>query len=165
MNKKILAIPICIAIVAGMYAASVVSAANDYTLTVESIQNTGLTFNNGTFGTLLAGNTGYINNTFTLVNSGNVAANVTAAFTTFNTTANIYGMNSTADNIAIPGTSFALGSQVAQTYKALGATSTGVLMDDQAPAGGASENWDIRVMVPAGQAAKSYAGTIEITFG
>ena len=63
------------------------------------------------------------------------------------------------DNIL---TNFSLQSAT-QTYTPLGATISGVVMTDDVPANTA-EAWNAKLVIPAGQYAMVYTGTIQITF-
>ena len=162
-NKIVIGLVLVAIALAGVYVAAADSAA--YTLTVNSAQNTAFAFTSGTFGAVNSGVTSTIANTFTLDNTGNIDAHVTAAFTT-GYDASSYGMNNSVNASAadvILGTTFELKSHDG-TFKALGATSAGVEMTDHAVKGHGADVWSIEANVPAGQNSGSYTGTIEITF-
>ena len=160
MNKKILAIAIVLAVIAGTFLASIASAVDpgEYTLTVSSVQNTALTTIDTTFGALTAGNTGEIDPTFNATNAGNVVANVDVKFVVNGT---VYGFNGTTSNI--------LGTNVSMQHDALGwqsllAADTDVRLTGTIAADNASDNFGIRVNVPSGQASGAYTATIAVTF-
>ena len=135
-----------------------VMATENFIVNVISSQNTVLEPGTIYFGDIEAGTTNTIEPTFTLNNTGNLAANITAAFTT--DVGGIYGLINTTHVIA--GTNFSLQS-AAQTYTPLGATVSGVMMVDDVPANTA-EAWNAKLVIPAVQYAMVYTGTIQITF-
>ena len=163
MNTIILAIAICIAMVAGIFAAS---AANptDYTLTVTSAQNTALTSDDTTLPAALAGATSEQTSSFHLNNAGNVAANVSAQFTT--DASGTYGLVSGAN--VIPGTSFYLKAATeGGAYIPLLATASDTLITiegDAVAADNVADYFDVQVSIPANKAAASYTGTVQLTF-
>ncbi|MCG2715197.1 MAG: hypothetical protein L6422_02750 [Candidatus Marinimicrobia bacterium] len=157
MNKKILAIAIVLAIIAGTFLASAVDP-GAYTLTVTSTQNTALTAIDTSFGTVLAGNTTTIDPTFNATNAGNVEATVKVRFVV---NGSVYGFNGTTSNI--------LGTNVSMQHDSLGwqallATDADTILTGPIAADNASDNFGIKVNVPAGKAAEAYVATIAVTF-
>lgn len=131
----------------------------DFIVDITSAQNTALEPGTVNFGVVVAGTTDTIEPTFTLNNTGNLAATVTAAFTT--NVGSTYGFtNSTYD---IGGSNFSLQSNVSGTYTQLLSTASGQTMTDDVPANTA-EAWNARLVIPAGQTALLYSGTIQVTF-
>jgi hypothetical protein len=169
MNTKISSIAICIAIVAGIFAAS---AANigEYTLTVTSAQNTAVTSDDTTLPAALAGATSEQIGSFHLHNAGNVAADVNAQFTTHPASggdAAVYGLFN--DVNVIPGTSFYLKAATeGGAYIPLSAaatTDTLITIDgDEVLADSGADSFDVKVDVPANKVAAAYAGTVQLTF-
>ena len=134
-------------------------AAVDFTANVTSTQNTALEAGDVAFGDITAGTTDEAFTVFTLNNTGNIVANVDAAFTT--DVGGVYGFTNTTYVIA--GTNFSLTENVSASYNALLATSGDQRMSDDVPANTA-EAWDAQLVIPAGQTAALYTGTVEITF-
>ena len=169
MNKIILAIAICIAIVAGIFAASAANV-DDYTLTVTSAQNTALTSVDTTLDAALAGATSTKTSSFYLNNTGNVAADVNAQFTTHPASGidiAVYGLVNGVN--VIPGTNFYLkavtegGSYIA--LSAAATTDTLITADgDEVLTDNAADYFDVQVTVPANQVAAAYTGTVQLTF-
>ena len=132
----------------------------DFTVTINGIQNTALTsvdttFENGIPGTDFAENT--ITLSFYLVNSGSIDADVSAKFTSnYDST---YGLVSGTSTIG--GSNFKLGNSTLDT---LLDTDTSVDLTDAVPGQDTQRNYEVQLRVPAGQSALSYSGTIELTF-
>lgn len=160
MNKKILAIAIVLAVIAGAFIASNASAVNpgNYTLNVTGGQNTALTTIDTSFDNVLAGATSTINPTFNATNSGNVAANVSVRFIANGT---IFGFNGSTSNIT--------GNYTDMQHDALGwqelkSTDEDTNLTNTIAPDNVSDNFGIRVRVPAGQTAEAYVATIAVTF-
>ena len=134
----------------------------DFTITISSGQNTAVTTNTSTaFSAALAGSTNEIADSFDLTNVGNVESTVNAKFTTFRTTT--YGLNGSTS--VIPGTAFSMSEVVADSYVALAATDTGTpITGSNVAADAAVDVWKVKLIVPSGQVAEAYTGTIELTF-
>lgn len=133
-----------------------------FTITINSGQSTTVTTNTDTtFDAALAGSTNELSDSFDLTNVGNVVATVSAKFTTFRDTT--YGLNGSAN--VIPGTAFSMTEVVSNTYVALAATNDGTAISGSNVAADAvADVWKVKLIVPSGQAAESYSGTVELTF-
>ena len=135
----------------------------DFTITISSGQNTAVTANTSTaFSAALPGTTNEIADSFDLTNAGNVIATVDAKFTTNNGT--LYGLDS--DEGGLGGANFSLAT-VGGTYTALLNTDVDQSMDADCnvAADNAADVWKAKLVVPAGQAAAAYTGTVQLTFG
>ena len=133
-----------------------------FTITINSGQSTTVTTNTDTtFDAALAGSTNELADSFDLTNVGNVAATVEAKFTTYRDA--VYGLNGSAT--IIPGTSFSM-AETSQSYVALLATDADQAMGagNNVAADAAADQWKVRLIVPSGQAAESYSGTVQLTF-
>ena len=133
-----------------------------FTITISSGQSTTVTTNTDTtFDAALAGSTNELADSFDLTNVGNVAATVEAKFTTFRTTT--YGLNGSTS--VIPGTAFSMSEVVADSYVALAATDAGTaITGSNVAADAVADVWKVKLIVPAGQVAEAYSGTVELTF-
>lgn len=133
-----------------------------FTITISSGQSTTVTTNTDTtFDAALPGSTNEIADSFDLTNVGNEVATVEAKFTTYRDAT--YGLDGSAT--IIPGTAFAMTEVVANSYIALAATDTGTaITGSNVAADAVADVWKVRLIVPAGQAAESYSGTVELTF-
>lgn len=134
----------------------------DFTITVSSGQSTTVTANTSTaFSATLPGITKEIEDSFDLTNAGNVIATVDAKFTTNNGT--LYGLDS--DEGGLGGANFSLAA-VGGTYTALLNTDVDQAMnaDCNVAADNVADVWKAQLVVPAGQAAASYTGTVQLTF-
>lgn len=159
-NKMAIAI---VALMVAALAAPVVMAADvPYSATVGSGQNTAVTINNASFGSLTAGSTGNeILNSLTLTNDGNVAASVSATFTTVVGTT--YGLEDTTDTYVIGGSKFKIGVNTYELALDDTASPTALGSDNNVPAD-SSVNYDAILDVPSGQHATAYTGTVQLTF-
>ncbi|MCK5397556.1 MAG: DUF2341 domain-containing protein, partial [Thermoplasmata archaeon] len=132
----------------------------DFTVTINGMQNTALTsvdttFETGTPGTDFTANT--ITLSFYLVNSGSIDADISAKFTSnYETT---YGLVSGTSTIG--GSNFKLGNA---TLDALLDNGNSVDLTDNVPGEDTQRNYEVQLRVPAGQDALSYSGAIELTF-
>ena len=139
---------------------------DDFTVTITSSQNTALLTTNTGFTETLAGNTVEIADSFNLTNSGNLDCAVTADFTTFNTSDNVdNGLNGTVSHI--PATAFSLNNTegTTPTWVALSVSASVPMTDDNdVIADNAADTWSAKIIVPAGQYAELYTGTVELTF-
>jgi hypothetical protein len=133
---------------------------SDYTVTVMGSQNTALQTINTNFGTVQAGTTNTISPSFNLTNVGNQPAQIDAKFTTFNGT--VYGLDSISEPIGAA--NFSLKDTSTINWVALSNDGSDQTMTDQVAADAVAHNWDAKLIVPAGQAADSYTGTIELIF-
>ena len=134
----------------------------DFTITISSGQNTVVTTNTSTaFSAALPGTTNEIADSFDLTNAGNVVATVAATFTTSNGT--LYGLDS--DEGGLGGANFSL-SSVGGTYTALDNLDSDTQMnaDTNVAADNVADVWKAQLVVPAGQVAASYTGTVQLTF-
>lgn len=133
-----------------------------FTITISSGQSTAVTANESTaFAAALPGTTKEIADSFDLTNAGNEIATVAATFTTSNGTA--YGLNATGGYIG--GANFSL-SSVGGTYTALDNLDSDTQMnaDTNVAADNVADVWKAQLVVPAGQAAAAYSGTVQLTF-
>ena len=134
-----------------------------YSATVATGQNTYVQSSNGTFGTILVGQSKIINNSVTLNNTGDVNATVDARF---NDSRNgTYGLVS--GGFVLNASNFAL----ARTNENLAVENMNVLSDSGsdvritiAQAFGAITRLAARLSVPQAQPAGDYRGTIILTF-
>lgn len=134
----------------------------DFTITISSGQNTAVTDNESTaFSAALPGTTNEIADSFDLTNAGNIIATVAATFTTSNGT--LYGLDS--DEGGLGGANFSLAA-VGGTYTALDniAGDTQMNADTNVAADNITDVWKAQLVVPAGQAAAAYTGTVQLTF-
>jgi hypothetical protein len=160
-NKIVIAIATLMVVA---LAAPVVMAVGEveYSATVGSGQNTAVTIIDAGFGTVTAGSTGNeIGGSLTLTKTGNVAASVSAAFTTV--VDSIYGLTDSTNVYVIGGSNFKIGVDTKEAALDDTVTPTALGLDNNVPANGAV-NYDAILDVPAGQYATAYAGTVQLTF-
>lgn len=133
-----------------------------FTITIDSGQNTAITDTTSTtFSSALAGSTNEIADSFDLTNNGNAASTVDAKFTTLRDTT--YGLN--GSTYVIPGTAFSMSEVVANSYVALLATDADEeITGSNVAADAVADVWKVQLIVPAGQEADSYSGTVQLTF-
>lgn len=133
-----------------------------FTITINSGQSTSITATTDTtFEAALAGSTNELADSFDLTNVGNAAATVDAKFTTLRDAT--YGLN--GSTYVIPGTAFAMTGVIANSYVALVATDTDTeITGSDVAADDVADVWKVRLIVPAGQEADSYSGTVQLTF-
>jgi hypothetical protein len=161
MKDKLVVMMVFTLIVVNLPLSQVMGAApSDYTVTVLGSQNTALQTINTNFGNVQAGTTNTISPSFNLTNVGNQPAQVDAKFTTFNGT--VYGFNSTSEPIGAA--NFSLKDTSTSNWIALSNDGSDQTMTDIVVADAVAHNWDAKLIVPAGQVADSYTGTIELTF-
>ena len=125
--------------------------------TGSGVPNVAVTVNNVSFSTVVAGSTNEIPISLTLNNTGNASASIKAVFTTSNGT--VYGLNGTSPNI-IPGNNFKLGPNGNEKF--LTSTTTRTPICSLAP--GETLNYTAILIVPPGQTADDYLGTIELSW-
>lgn len=133
-----------------------------FTITISSGQNTAVTANTSTaFSAALPGNTVEIADSFDLTNAGNAISTVAATFTTNNGT--LYGLDSTEGGLG--GANFSLAT-VGGTYTALDnlVSDTSMNADCNVAADNVADVWKAQLVVPAGQPAAAYTGTVQLTF-
>jgi len=130
----------------------------EYTATVRQGQSTSIGAVTGSFGNILRGATAEKSPSFTLTNSGDWDASVEAKFS--NSSSGTYGMTNATEALVIPGTSFSLGpdgSEMAlkatDTYTTIGTVTDGATLD-----------CDAKLIVPDGQTADAYTGTVLLRF-
>lgn len=133
-----------------------------FTITINSGQSTTVTTNTSTtFDAALAGSTNEIADSFDLTNVGNAIATVDAKFTTSRSAT--FGLN--GSSYVIPGTAFAMTEVTADSYVALVATDTDTeITGSEVAADAVADVWKVRLIVPSGQEADSYSGTVQLTF-
>jgi len=166
MNKKrtmVLSISMILIMIGMMLipAAMAIENVDDFTITISSGQSISITTTDDTsFTEVKAGATTVIEPSFGLTNVGNEAGKIDAKFIVNNSN---YGLEGPTDNI--PGTSFYMNSN-GQSYLALAATDTdtpfGAAYD--VAADDVEDDWNVQIIVPAGQTAEAYVGTVQLTF-
>lgn len=130
-----------------------------FTATITNSQNTALLLMNTSFGYMFAGDTLILSPSFNLTNSGNLAANVTATFTSEYD--GVYGFNGTTS--VIGGSNFSMQSD-GGTWSNLDNLDTGTELTDIVIADDSPYNWNARLSIPAGYPSTVHIGTIELTF-
>lgn len=131
----------------------------DFNITLApAVANVAVVVNNAVFSTVLAGSTNEILISLTLTNTGTAPANIEAVFTT-NDGNGVYGLDGTGTNI-IPGDNFKLGPDGSE--KTLTSTTTGSIICTLDV--GQSLDYDAILIVPAGQSADDYLGTIQLSW-
>jgi len=165
MNKKrtmILSISMILIMIGIMLVpAAMGDNVDDFTITVSSGQSISITTtDNVSFTESLPGATVTITPSFGLTNVGNEAGKIDAKFIVNNSN---YGLEGPTDNI--PGTSFAMRSN-AQSYLALAADDTDTPFGAAYDVAGdeVEDDWDVQLIIPAGQTAEAYVGTVQLTF-
>ena len=113
---------------------------------------------NLSFGRMLPGRSSEIHVSITINNTGDVPAEIQAVFKT--NLSGVYGLNGTAGQI-IPGQYFKLGPQGNET--ALSSTSEPIIISTVYAAQEVS--YDAILVLPPGQEADDYAGTVELSWG
>jgi hypothetical protein len=131
----------------------------DFNITLApAVPNVAVVVNNAGFSTVLAGSTNEIPISLTLTNTGTASANIEAVFTT-NDGSSIYGLNGTGTNI-IPGDNFKLGPDGSEQTLTSTTTRTLICTLDA----GQTLDYDAILIVPAGQSADDYLGTIQLSW-
>ena len=125
--------------------------------TGSGVPNVAVTVNNVSFSTVVAGSTNEIPISLTLNNTGNASALIKAVFTTSNGT--VYGLNGTSPNI-IPGNNFKLGPDGNEKFL----TSTTIETSICTLGAGQTLHYDAILIVPPGQSADDYLGTIQLSW-
>jgi len=136
-------------------------ALDDVIVTVTSGQSTSITTSAPiNFGNLAPGENNTVSDAFGLTNVGNVDGHVGATFTT--NVGAIYGLTNTTyviggANVSMqgPGTLTALDNLVTDTAMGAG---------NDVAADSIEDLWDVKLVIPVGQDAAIYNGTIELTF-
>ncbi|VVB87095.1 Uncharacterised protein [uncultured archaeon] len=131
-----------------------------YNATVVSGQNTFVVATNGSFGTILVGQSKIINNSVTLNNTGDVNATVDARFN--DSVGGAYGLVSGFN--VLNATNFDLKETNFGSWTALNNTGADVRVAT-APAFGTITILDARLFVPLNQPGGAYSGTVILTFG
>lgn len=131
-----------------------------YNAIVAGGQNTFVVASNGSFGTILAGQSKIINNSVTLNNTGDVNATVDARFN--DSRSGVYGLVSGSN--VIGASNFSLAKSPSGSWTALNNNGANVQVAI-APAFGAITILDARLSVPTNQTAGAYNGTVILTFG
>lgn len=131
-----------------------------YNATVASGQNTFVVASNGSFGTILVGQSKVINNSVTLNNTGDVNATVDARFN--DSRGGIFGLVSGSN--VLNATNFALGKASTGSWTALNSSGADVRVTTAQPFG-AITILDARLFVPVAQPGGAYSGTVILTFG
>jgi hypothetical protein len=139
-----------------------------YSATVAIGQNTYVQSSNGTFGTILVGQSKIINNSVTLNNTGDVNATVDARFN--DSRNSTYGLVS--DGFVLNASNFALAETIENlAIENMAVENMAVLSDSGsdvritiAQAFGAITRLAARLSVPQAQPAGDYSGTIILTF-
>ena len=121
------------------------------------VPNVAVTVNNVSFSTVVAGSTNEIPISLTLNNTGNASALIKAVFTTSNGT--VYGLNGTSTNI-IPGNNFKLGPNGNEMFL----SSTTIETSICTLGAGQTLHYDAILIVPPGQTADDYLGTIQLSW-
>ncbi|MCK5217326.1 MAG: hypothetical protein KAJ93_06040 [Methanosarcinales archaeon] len=125
--------------------------------TGSGVPNVAVTVNNAGFSTVVAGSTNEIPISLTLNNTGNASANIEAVFTTND--GSVYGLDGSGTNI-IPGNNFKLGPDGSEQNL----TSTTIRTPICSLAPGQTLNYTAILIVPPGQSADDYTGTIELSW-
>lgn len=135
-----------------------------YNATVAGGQNTFVVATNGSFGTILVGQSKIINNSVTLNNTGDVNATVDARFN--DSRGGVYGMVS--GGFVLNASNFAMAKTIenitVENWTVLSNSGTDVRVTI-AQAFGAITRLAARLSVPSGQPAGAYNGTVVLTFG
>lgn len=157
--KKVLAVAI---FVIAMATIAMPSFAADvgYNATVASGQNTFVVATNGSFGTILVGQSKIINNSVTLNNTGDVNATVDAKFN--DSRGGIYGLVSGIN--VLPAGNFSLRQAPFGGWTALNNSGTDARVAI-APPNSTITILDARLFVPLNQPGGAYNGTVILTFG
>ena len=131
----------------------------DFNITLApAVPNVAVTVNNAGFSTILAGSTNEIPISLTLNNTGTASAVIEAVFTT-NDGSGVYGLDGSGTNI-IPGNNFKLGPNGGE--QTLTSTTTRTLICTLGA--GQTLDYDAILIVPPGQSADDYLGTIQLSW-
>ena len=122
------------------------------------VPNVAVTVNDASFSTVAAGSTNEIPISLTLNNTGNASANIEAVFTT-NDGTGVYGLDGSGTNI-IPGNNFKLGPDDNEKFL----TNTTIRTPICSLGAGQTMNYTAILIVPPGQSADDYTGTIELSW-
>lgn len=125
--------------------------------TGSGVPNVAVTVNNASFSTVAAGSTNEIPISLTLENTGTASALIEAVFTTND--GGVYGLDGSGTNI-IPGNSFKLGPDGSE--QTLTSTTARTPICTLAP--GQTLDYDAILIVPPGQSADDYTGTIQLSW-
>ena len=126
--------------------------------TGSGLPNVAVTVNNASFSTGVAGSTNEIPISLTLTNTGSASANIEAVFTT-NDGTGVYGLDGSGTNI-IPGNNFKLGPDGNEKFLTSTTTRTPICT----LGAGQTLNYTAILIVPPGQSADDYTGTIELSW-
>jgi len=159
MNKTIV---VAIFVTAIMATVAMPSFAADvgYNATVAGGQNTFIVATNGSFGTILTGQSKIINNSVTLNNTGDTNATVDAKIN--DSRSGIYGLVS-GSNVLAAG-NFSLRQAPSGGWTALNNGGTDARVAIALPSGTITI-LDARLFVPTNQPGGAYNGTVILTFG
>ena len=131
----------------------------DFNITLApAVADITVTVNDTSFSNILAGSTNEIPISLTLTNTGTASANIEAVFTT-NNGGGIYGLDGTGTNI-ISGDNFKLGPDGSE--QTLTSTTERTLICTLGA--GQTLDYDAILIVPAGQSADDYLGTIQLSW-
>jgi len=125
--------------------------------TGSGVPNVAVTVNNASFSTVAAGSTNEIPISLTLENTGTASALIEAVFTTND--GGVYGLDGSGTNI-IPGNSFKLGPDGSEQTL----TNTTIRTPICTLGAGQTLNYTAILIVPPGQSADDYTGTIELSW-
>lgn len=159
MKKALLVVAIFV-MAATMVAMPSFAANVGYNATVAGGQNTFVVATNGSFGTILVGQSKIINNSVTLNNTGDVNATVDARFN--DSRGGVYGLVSGLN--VLNASNFDLRGPPTGIWTALNSSGADVRVAI-APGYGAITILDARLYVPPSQPGGSYSGTVILTFG
>ena len=126
--------------------------------TGSGVPNVAVTVNDPSFSTVVAGSTNEIPISLTLNNTGNASANIEAVFTT-NDGIGVYGLDGSDTNI-ISGNNFKLGPDGNEKFL----TSTIIETSICTLGAGQTLHYDAILIVPPGQTADDYLGTIQLSW-
>jgi hypothetical protein len=121
------------------------------------VPNVAVTVNNVSFSTVVAGSTNEIPISLTLNNTGTASANIEAVFTTND--GSVYGLDGSGTNI-IPGNNFKLGQDSDEKFLTSTTTRTPICTLGV----GETLNYTAILIVPPGQSADDYLGTIQLSW-
>lgn len=131
----------------------------DFNITLApAVADITVTVNDASFSNILAGSTNEIPISLTLTNTGTASANIEAVFTT-NDGSGVYGLDGSGTNI-IPGDNFKLGPDGSEQTLTSTTTRTPICT----LGAGQTLNYDAILIVPSGQSADDYLGTIQLSW-
>lgn len=159
MNKT-LVVAIFVTAIMAMVAMPSFAANVGYNATVAGGQSTSVVATNGSFGTILVGQSKIINNSVTLNNTGDVNATVDARFN--DSRSGIYGLVSGLN--VLPAGNFTLRQAPFGGWTPLNNSGADVRVAI-APGLGTITTLDAQLGVPSNQPGGSYSGTVVLTFG